>query len=135
MYNWYGSGLAFGQKILPEFDYHNKRVQNWKCGRRNRKTYQGVFRCKNGSVSGDAQWKVKTAEWFENMALLKLNQATHMYYFSDVKVHIFWEGHKFCEIFPLLLTTVHTVKSEGKISKNVVAFSEYMNFNDLVQWI
>ena len=36
---------------------------------------------------------------------------------------------KFCEIFPLLLTTVHTVESKGKISQNFVAFSEYMNFN------
>ena len=35
---------------------------------------------------------------------------------------------KFCEIFLLLLITVHTVKSKGKISKNVAAFSEYMNF-------
>ena len=34
---------------------------------------------------------------------------------------------KFCEIFPLLLTTVHTVKSKGKISQNFVVFSEYMN--------
>jgi hypothetical protein len=35
---------------------------------------------------------------------------------------------KFCEIFPLLLTTVHTVKSSVKILQNFVAFSEYMNF-------
>ena len=35
---------------------------------------------------------------------------------------------KFWEIFPLLLTTVDTVKSKGKISQNFVAFSEYMNF-------
>ena len=35
---------------------------------------------------------------------------------------------KFCEIFPLLLNTVHTVKSKGKISQNFVVFSEYMNF-------
>jgi hypothetical protein len=41
---------------------------------------------------------------------------------------------KFCKIFPLLLTTVHTVKSKGKISKNFAAFSEYMNFNDLKFW-
>ena len=34
----------------------------------------------------------------------------------------------FCEIFPLLLSTVPTVKSKGKISQNFVAFSEYMNF-------
>jgi hypothetical protein len=36
---------------------------------------------------------------------------------------------KFCEIFPLLLTTVHAVKSKGKILQSFVAFSEYMNFN------
>ena len=35
---------------------------------------------------------------------------------------------KFCKIFPLLLTAVHTVKSKGKISQNFVAFSEYVNF-------
>ena len=39
------------------------------------------------------------------------------------------KARKFCEIFPLLLTTVHTVKIKGKISQNFVAFSEYMNFN------
>ena len=38
---------------------------------------------------------------------------------------------KFCETFPLLLTTVHTVKSKVKISQNSVAFSEYMNFKEL----
>ena len=38
-------------------------------------------------------------------------------------------GTKFCEIFPLILTTVHTVKSKWKISQNFVAFSECMNFN------
>ena len=37
---------------------------------------------------------------------------------------------KFCEIFPLLLSAVHTVKSKGKISQNFVAFSEYMNFKE-----
>ena len=36
---------------------------------------------------------------------------------------------KFCEIFTLLLTTVHTAKSKVKISQNFVAFAEYMNFN------
>ena len=34
----------------------------------------------------------------------------------------------FCEIFPLLLTVCTVVKSKGKISRNFVAFSEYMNF-------
>ena len=40
---------------------------------------------------------------------------------------------KFCKIFPLLLTTVHTVKSKGKISQNFVAFSEYMNFTECLR--
>ena len=35
---------------------------------------------------------------------------------------------KFCEIFTLLLTVCTVVKSKVKISKNRVAFSEYMNF-------
>ena len=35
---------------------------------------------------------------------------------------------KFCEIFLLLLTAVHTVKNKGKILQNFMAFSEYMNF-------
>ena len=35
---------------------------------------------------------------------------------------------KFCEIFPLLLSTVHTDKSKVKILQNFAAFSEYMNF-------
>ena len=37
---------------------------------------------------------------------------------------------KFCKIFPLLLTALTVVKSEGKISQNFVAFSEYMNFRN-----
>ena len=35
---------------------------------------------------------------------------------------------KFCEIFTLFLSTVHTDKSKVKISQNFVAFLEYMNF-------
>ena len=35
---------------------------------------------------------------------------------------------EFCEIFTLLLTAVHTVKSKVKILQKFVAFSEYMNF-------
>ena len=37
------------------------------------------------------------------------------------------------QIFPLLLTTVHSVKIKGKISQNFVAFSEYMNFNLMIK--
>ena len=48
---------------------------------------------------------------------------------SDILKFIYSEkATKFVEILPLLLTTVHTVKSKGKILPNFVAFSEYMNF-------
>ena len=40
---------------------------------------------------------------------------------------------KFCEIFTLPLTTVHTVKSKVKISQNFVTFSEYMNFTSNIK--
>ena len=46
-----------------------------------------------------------------------------------LKVHIFWEGQKFYEIFTLLLSYVVPVQSKVKILQNVVAFSEYMNFH------
>ena len=35
---------------------------------------------------------------------------------------------KFCEIFTLLLSAVHTDKNKVQISQNFVAFSEYINF-------
>ena len=35
----------------------------------------------------------------------------------DIKFIYSEKATKFCEIFPLLLTAVHTVKSEGKICK------------------
>ena len=44
--------------------------------------------------------------------------------FKEIKVHIFWEGHKF-----LRYLLVVTVKSTMENSQNFVAFSEYMNFN------
>ena len=48
--------------------------------------------------------------------------------FIDLKFIYSEKATKFCEIFPLLLTTVHTVTSKGKISQNFEDFSEYMNF-------
>ena len=41
----------------------------------------------------------------------------------------------FCEIFSLLLSYVAPVKSKVKISQNFVAFSEYMNFNYLSNYL
>ena len=55
-----------------------------------------------------------------------------MFFNEKVKFIYFEKATKFWEIFPLLLTTVHTVKSKRKISQNVVAFSEYMNFTKCV---
>ena len=53
----------------------------------------------------------------------------HFAKISSIAKFIYSEkATKFCEVFPLLLTTVHTVKSKGKISQNFVALSEYMNF-------
>ena len=51
---------------------------------------------------------------------------------SQLKFIYSEKATKFYEIFPLLLTTFHTVKSKGKILQNLVAFSEYMNFNSYV---
>ena len=46
------------------------------------------------------------------------------------------KASKFCEIFPLLLSTVQTNKSKRKISQNFVTFSGYMNFKDsTVFWL
>ena len=66
---------------------------------------------------------------------MQFNNEKNIYrivFFKFNKVHlkfIYYEkATKFCEIFPLLLTTVHTVKSKEKILQNFMAFSEYMNF-------
>ena len=63
--------------------------------------------------------KLQVASWGSRVELLALLVVKFIY--SE-------KATKFCEIFPLLLTTVHTVKSKGNISQNFVAFSEYMNF-------
>ena len=54
------------------------------------------------------------------------------HFLDNIKFIYSEKATKVCEVFPLLLTTVHTVKSKGKISQNFDAFSEYMNFNDPV---
>ena len=55
---------------------------------------------------------------------------------EDLQVNFMYseKAKKFCEMFTLLLTTVHTVKSKVKIFQNFVAFSEYMNFKLHVFW-
>ena len=54
---------------------------------------------------------------------LHFNRAIVKFLYSE-------KATKFCKIFPLLLTTVHTVNCKGKISQNFVAFSEYINFRN-----
>ena len=49
----------------------------------------------------------------------------------SLKFIYFEKATRFCGIFPLLLTVRTIVKSKGKISQNFVAFSEYMNFNEV----
>ena len=56
---------------------------------------------------------------------------TAVLYCDWLKFIYFEKATKFCEMFPLLLTVCIVVKSKQKISQNVVAFSEYMNFNSL----
>ena len=51
---------------------------------------------------------------------------------SSVKFIYSEKAAKFCEIFPLLLTTVHTVKSRVKISQNFVALRIYELYKLLV---
>ena len=55
-------------------------------------------------------------------------QSIFSYSFILVKLVYSEKATKFCKIFPLLLSTVHTDKSKGKIAQNFVAFSEYINF-------
>ena len=77
--------------------------------------------------------------------LLKLNEKINVLRKINadftVKFIFFEKATKICEIFPLLLTTVHTrethllylvhtVKSKGKISQNFVVFSEYFGLID-----
>ena len=50
------------------------------------------------------------------------SETTHLKFIYSEK------ATKFCEIFTLLLSYVVPVKSKGKIPKNFVVFSEYMNF-------
>ena len=48
-----------------------------------------------------------------------------------LKFVYFEKATKFCEISTLLLSTVHTDKSNVDILQSFVAFSEYMNFTRL----
>ena len=50
----------------------------------------------------------------------------HLIFFDLMQLE---KATNFWEIFPFLLTVCTVVKSKEKISRNFVAFSEYMNFN------
>ena len=72
----------------------------------------------------------KIFHYFSNHPVVIPQSYCHVHLLRSLWVKFIYseKATKFCKIFPLLLTTVHTVKSKGKISKNFVAFSEYMNF-------
>ena len=67
-----------------------------------------------------------SSEW-----VLSDHTITHYVIISFVKFLYSEKATKFCEISTLLLSTVHTVKCKVEISQNFVAFSEYMNFNNM----
>ena len=51
------------------------------------------------------------------------------FYHNNIIKFIYSEkATKFCEIFTLLLTTVHTVKCKVNVLQNFVAISDYANF-------
>ena len=54
-----------------------------------------------------------------------------MRYFLTIVLKFIYsqKANTFCEIFTLILSNVVLVQSKVKISQNLVAFSEYMNFN------
>ena len=84
---------------------------------------------------GHLQVNVKSTGEFQQFFRQINTGRTWTFYALLLKFIYSEKATKFCEIFPLLLTTVHTVKSKGKISQNFVAFSEYMNFNKTGQII
>ena len=69
---------------------------------------------------------------FHKMLKINSSQLCTVYSLSEALIFIKFiyseQATKFCEIFTLLLTTVHTVKSKVKTLQNFVTFSEYMNF-------
>ena len=74
---------------------------------------------------------------WEALFIRKLNRKVHIKYLAKMliglKKFIYFEKAKqFCEIFTLLLTGTRWDKSKVKISPNFVAFSEYMNFIELL---
>mgnify|MGYP007022695339 CR=1 FL=1 len=71
-------------------------------------------------------------KWFSHEGIiLAKGQFGHFLNYSLSKLINSEKATKVCEIFTLLLTTVHTVKRKVKVrwfSQNFMAFSEYMNF-------
>ena len=54
------------------------------------------------------------------------------FYLKALKFIYSEKATKFCKIFILLLSYVVPVKSKVKSLQNLVAFSEYMNFNKCI---
>ena len=72
-----------------------------------------------------------SSEKIRIISKLAKGQFGHFLNYSLSKLINSEKATKVCEIFTLLLTTVHTVKRKVKVrwfSQNFMAFSEYMNF-------
>ena len=76
------------------------------------------------------RWRFCKILWpSQNIWTLSKNLFRDYFYHNNIIKFVYSEkATKFCEIFTLLLTTVHTVKSNVKVLQNFVAFSEYRNF-------
>ena len=70
--------------------------------------------------TGGIQWQISTSP--------NSGSRVRIIYCILLKFIYSEKATEFFEIFPLLLTVCTVFKSKGKISQNILAFSEYMNF-------
>ena len=99
-------------KILPHFDTNQKRRHQDYIG-----LYLGflAFAATGAKVKYSMYWKKKKNQYLPECLKFTYSE----------------KATKLCEIFSLLLNVCTVLKSKVKISQNFVAFSEYMNFNNL----
>ena len=99
-----------------------------------------ILKCQHCSMSKTRtalEWGPIISKWHSLMCIVTSLLFAREFFFTykcklripHVKFIYSEKATKSCEIFTLLLYTVHTDKSKVKIFQNFVAFSEYMNFN------
>ena len=75
--------------------------------------------------------KLKNRQQKENLSFVSA-AARSLKKTTGIKLIYFEKAIKLCKISTLLLSYVVPVKSKVKISQNFVAFSDYMNFNNII---